>query len=95
MAKAHGKIVGTTRYRLAGDQVKIERIAVKKEYRGQGIGREIVKFALRSIDKQHPRGVYLHAQTVAEDFYRKLGFQPVGERFMEAGIEHIKMVKED
>jgi predicted GNAT family N-acyltransferase len=74
--------------------VKIERIAVKKEYRGQGIGKGLVKYALRLIGEKHPKSVFLHAQTVAESFYRNLGFEPVGERFMEAGIEHIKMVRE-
>ena len=94
VATSDGSIVGTARFRRVGNHVKIERIAVKKEHRGKGIGRELVLNALQLIRDERPEGVYLHAQTVAEDFYRKLGFEPVGERFMEAGIEHIKMVRE-
>ena len=87
VAKVDGKIQGTARFRWIGDQVKIERIAVKKEYRGQCIGTGLVQYALQLIREKHPKGVYLHAQTVTEDFYRRLGFKPVGEKFMEAGIE--------
>src|SRR5207342_708000 len=35
--------------------------------------------------------VSLHAQVSAEGFYQKFGFEPVGERFEEAGIEHQAM----
>jgi predicted GNAT family N-acyltransferase len=93
VARAEGRIVGTVRFRPVGDQAKIERIAVKKEYRRKGIGTDLVRYALEQIEKERLKNVYLHAQTTAEDFYRKLGFQPVGEPFMEAGIEHVKMVK--
>ncbi|UCE18774.1 MAG: GNAT family N-acetyltransferase [Gemmatimonadota bacterium] len=93
VAKDDHNIVGTARFRWVRDEIKIERIAVKKKYRGRGIGKELVRQALRYIEEKHPKGVYLHAQTVAEEFYRKLGFESVGERFMEAGIEHIKMIR--
>ena len=94
VAKVDGKIVGTARFRWIGEQVKIERIAVKKKYRRKGIGAGLVQKALQHIEREHPKSVYLHAQTVAEDFYRKLGFRPDGEEFVEAGIEHIRMVRE-
>ncbi|MFQ6092478.1 MAG: GNAT family N-acetyltransferase [bacterium] len=93
LAKIGGEIVGTARFRSVGNEVKIERIAVKREYRRRGIGKGLVQHALQRIEAIHPKGVFLHAQTAAQDFYRKLGFEPVGERFVEAGIEHIKMVK--
>ena len=93
VAKVDNVIIGSARFRWIGNHVKIERIVVKKKYRGKGIGKELVRQALQYIKEKHPKGVYLHAQTVAEEFYRKLGFEPVGERFMEAGIEHIKMIR--
>ena len=94
VAKADGTIIGTARFRNVGDTVKIERIAVKKEYRGRGIGRRLVDYAIEHIEREGPKVIFLHAQTAAEDFYQKLGFHPVGDRFVEAGIEHIKMVRE-
>jgi predicted GNAT family N-acyltransferase len=94
VANVEGRIVGTARFRWVGEQVKIERIAVQKEYRQQGIGAGLVQHVLQQVRREQPTSVFLHAQTVAEEFYTKLGFQPVGETFMEAGIEHIKMIRE-
>ncbi|MDQ1254577.1 MAG: hypothetical protein QG646_3847 [Euryarchaeota archaeon] len=37
--------------------------------------------------------VQVHAQTHAMDFYRKSGFVVYGATFLEAGIEHISMLK--
>lgn len=84
--------VGTCRWRMVGEQVKLERFAVLKEFRGKGVGRELVKRCLQDISIVHPNtSVYLHAQLQAEAFYAKLGFQPIGEWFWEAGIEHVRM----
>ena len=38
---------------------------------------------------------FLNAQTSALPFYQGLGFRPVGEIFMEAGIPHRRMVLAD
>jgi predicted GNAT family N-acyltransferase len=35
----------------------------------------------------------IHAQEYVKDLYYKLGFEKVGESFEEAGISHIKMIK--
>jgi predicted GNAT family N-acyltransferase len=39
------------------------------------------------------REVLLHAQAGAEAFYQRLGFQPRGPRFEEAGIVHVEMLR--
>lgn len=39
------------------------------------------------------RQLKLNAQIHARRFYEKLGYEPYGESFAEAGIEHIAMVK--
>jgi predicted GNAT family N-acyltransferase len=87
----NGSAVGTGRLLRSG---KIGRMAILQALRGNGLGR-------RLLDKicEHARAlgfssVYLHAQRHAEGFYRKSGFVPVGEEFLEAGIPHIKMVRE-
>ncbi|TXK59646.1 GNAT family N-acetyltransferase [Alkalisalibacterium limincola] len=70
---------------------KIGRMAVMKDWRGRGVGEAIL---LALIERARARGwdeVSLHAQVSAEGFYSRAGFSPEGERFMEAGIEHITM----
>ncbi|BCT94012.1 GNAT family acetyltransferase [Lysobacter helvus] len=70
---------------------KIGRMAVLRDWRGNGVGDAML---LALIEAAHQRGwreVSLHAQVSAIDFYLRHGFQPYGERFWEAGIEHQSM----
>ncbi|MEA5533329.1 GNAT family N-acetyltransferase [Crocosphaera sp. XPORK-15E] len=87
--------VGTTRIRnLNQTTAKIERLAVLSEARGQGIGTKLMKTALEMIEAKNTyQEVVIHAQFYIQSLYDKLGFEPVGDRFEEAEILHIKMVK--
>jgi predicted GNAT family N-acyltransferase len=92
LATLDGNAIGCGRMLDHGDdEVKIGRMAVLREYRGTGVGREILRFL---IDRARARGLrkaILHAQLSAEGFYLKEGFTPVGGVFDEAGIAHRKM----
>ena len=47
---------------------------------------------IRWSQAQGARYVTLNAQTHALDFYRRLGFEPVGRRFYMGHIEHQVMI---
>lgn len=83
-----GAPVGTGR--LLPD-AHIGRMAVLEQMRHRGVGTMILN---RLIEKAKERGhkeVLLSAQVRALDFYRRHGFQPLGEIYEEAGIPHQKM----
>ena len=70
---------------------KIGRMAVLREWRGRGVGDALL---VALIDQARTLGwteVSLNAQVSAESFYARHGFEPYGDRFMEAGIEHQAM----
>ena len=90
LAKYQGIPCGTCRYRTTPDGIKMERFAVLKEFRGKDVGSALVNAALDSIGETNQK-VYLHAQTHAEPFYEKHGFEQEGDLFYEAGIPHHKM----
>ena len=69
------------------------RIAVLREWRGQGIGSMIVDFLSTSAEARGLDRVYLNSQRSATGFYKALGFTAAGDPFMEAGIEHVRMEK--
>ncbi|UJP03110.1 MAG: GNAT family N-acetyltransferase [Nitrosomonas sp.] len=83
-----GQPVGTARLLPDGH---IGRMAVLKEWRGQGLGSALLTTLLRVLIKRRQFEAQLHAQTSAIPFYKKFGFQVVGKEFMEAGIPHVKM----
>lgn len=85
---ADGQPVGTARLLPDGH---IGRMAVLKEWRGQGIGSAMLQKILEELTKRHQQKAMLNAQTYAVPFYEKFGFQVCGEEFMEAGIPHVKM----
>ncbi|MCK5852538.1 GNAT family N-acetyltransferase [bacterium] len=84
------KTIGTGRLLPDGH---IGRIAVKKQYRGRGIGKSIMKKLIREAIDLHLSEVWLSSQYQARNFYQKLGFIEAGDIYQEANIDHIKMKK--
>jgi predicted GNAT family N-acyltransferase len=93
VAKVRGESVGVARLReMAGSSgLKLERLAVLKAYRQQGIGAEMVHTAIAYSLSQGYTTLALHAQMPTVKFYEQLGFVALGEPFEEAGITHLKM----
>jgi predicted GNAT family N-acyltransferase len=90
--------MATARVRRYHGALKIERVAVYREHRGRGVGRmlmDYIVYVLRRLTESEPARVILHAQTAVEDFYRRLGFVPEGNVFVEAGIPHVAMTLSD
>ncbi len=88
---AYKFVIGTGR--LVNDG-QIGRMAISKSYRRQGIGHKILQQLIILAEGSGQSSVYLHAQCYAVAFYQQAGFNVVGKTFMDAGIEHIKMVKQ-
>ena len=94
LAKFNEFPVGTARVREKKKGIyKIERMAVLKKYRMEGVGKAIIKKILDQyiiIGKNN--NLILNSQIKAKDFYKKFGFVEVGKEFTEANIKHIKMI---
>ena len=86
-----GVAIGTGRL---DDHGKIGRMAVAQSWRGHGVGRAVLLEAIEIARQRGLRRVYLHAQVSALGFYEREGFQAFGERFTEAGIEHLAMARD-
>ncbi len=91
MAEENGETVGCARLIIDGGEGHIGRLAVKKACRGSGVGTEICRFIIGHCRRLGCKRIWLNSQIQAVSFYERLGFMPVGERFFEAGIEHMEM----
>ncbi|KAF1305407.1 GNAT family N-acetyltransferase [Enterococcus saccharolyticus] len=78
---------------LEDGKVKVQRMAVLKEFRSQGFGKAIMKEAEKFAAEQGFQQIVLGAQLTAIPFYEQLGYQIVGEEFLDAGIAHLMMEK--
>lgn len=58
---------------------------------GRGIGEAVMKTVLERAKARGMKDVHLAAQVQAMPFYERLGFEPFGDEFDEAGIPHRMM----
>ena len=89
----HAKPVGTGRIRWVNDLGKLERICILEPFRKLGLGKVIISALEEIAEEKGVSQVKLHAQTHAESFYAKLGYQTSSSMFIEDGIPHILMMK--
>lgn len=73
---------------------KIGRIAVIKEFRKEGYGKELMNTIISLCNREKDKKIKLNSQLNAVNFYKKLGFKECGEVFLEEKIKHIAMVFE-
>ncbi len=74
--------------------VAIGRVIVSASARGLNLGNRLMEQALLSCEQHWPgREVYLSAQAHLQNFYGRLGFQAVGDIYLEDNIPHINMRK--
>ena len=91
---ADGSVIGTGRLLPHGHIGRIGhigRMAVRKPWRGRGVGSALLTELIAMARERGFSETRLHAQTHALGFYRRHGYTPLGEEFMEAGIPHYEM----
>ncbi len=93
LATVNGVPAGASRWRKTDKGYKLERFAVLKAHRGQGVAQALVTAVLKDLPPDADY-VYLHAQIQAVPLYEKFNFQKTGPMFEEADIQHFKMVKQ-
>ncbi|MAS18826.1 MAG: GNAT family N-acetyltransferase [Leeuwenhoekiella sp.] len=76
------------------DNASIGRVVVKENARQYGFGKDIMKASIAFIeDTLDLSTIELSAQTYLKKFYNDLGFQEIGEGYLEDDIPHIRMIK--
>ncbi len=103
IVRSDGRAVGTGRLlptEMEGSRARLDgahavshigRMAVRREFRGRGVGAAML---LALIDAARARGdgeIVLSAQIHALGFYCRFGFVAEGGAYLDAGIEHQSM----
>ena len=93
--KDQDKIIGTGRLfpYLGNDDYKLGRIAVLKEYRGNGIGTKILKHLELIAKDKKVNQIILEAQSDKLNFYLKENYIIEGDKYLMDGIYHNLMSK--
>ena len=72
----------------------IGRVAILKEYHNDGYGSIIVKAAEDLIKSLGGNLIKLSAQVRIKTFYQRLGYECIGEEYLDEYCPHITMKKE-
>ena len=92
LVKDGDKAVATGRLIRTDKGLKLGRIAVLKELRGRGYGKEVVDALCKEAFENGAEEVYIYAQLHAVDFYKKLGFEIADDEIIiESNIPHKHM----
>jgi predicted GNAT family N-acyltransferase len=73
--------------------VRLRQVAVAEHAQGRGIGTRLIQEAEAIARQKGYQTAFLHAREAAIPFYRKLGYEVVGEPFIEVTLPHLRMEK--
>lgn len=76
------------------ETIRLMQVAVDTKYQGEGIGRELVKYAEKRAQAAGYHKIVMHAMLSVVNFYEKMGYVQEGDIFEESGISFAKMVKD-
>lgn len=77
-----------------GQMSRIGRVVIDSAYRGQGLGRLLMRASLEKLDELAPQAnIVLGAQAHLQEFYASFGFERCSEDYLEDGILHLDMIK--
>jgi len=75
------------------EDVRMMQVAVDTRYQGEGIGRDLVKYAEKRAKQSGFSKVIMYAMLSVVNFYERIGYTQEGDIFEENGITFAKMVK--
>lgn len=76
-----------------GGVYALGRIAVKKQFRGKGLGSEVMKLLEEKVREYGGTKTAVSAQCRARGFYESLGYKASGTVYLDEFCEHIHMEK--
>lgn len=78
---------------LSAETMKMRGVAVEPNAQGGGIGAAMVRYSERIAAEHGFEEMVLNARETAVGFYSRLGYEIVGEPFIEVTLPHRKMRK--
>jgi predicted GNAT family N-acyltransferase len=71
---------------LQGNAYQLRGMATIEKYRGSGLGKQLVNFAVDHLRSQKVNYVWCNARQKAVKFYKSLGFEIISDEFEVKGI---------
>lgn len=93
LGKIDGDAAGCIRARFFGEFAKIERLAVRTEYRNSRLAYQLVRTAIEHCRKKGYRTLYGHSRLDLQRFWQVFGFRPMKNRpaLSFANVKYVEM----
>lgn len=79
---------------LAKSMYQLRGMGVLEYCQGHGIGAQLMRAAQSHLKEKQVNVIWFHARTSAVGFYKKMGYQVIGEElYLEPAGPHFKMAK--
>ena len=78
---------------LTGGNAKVRQMCVDESCQRKGIGSALIRNTEERLREKGFQSVELHARDTAVGFYQRLGYEPIGDVFVEVTIPHQRMIK--
>lgn len=85
-------LIGHERFKETGTGFQLRGMASAPAYQGQGIGNQLLNFAIIFLRGQKAAYLWCNARKLAYRFYLSLGFEFISEEFEIAGIGPHRMM---
>lgn len=96
LGRVDGDAAGAIRLRWFGEFAKLERLCVRREYRGAGLKEKLIGTAIDHARQKRFTRIYGHARADLVDMWRDFGFEPIAGRapFRFANIDYVEILRE-
>jgi predicted GNAT family N-acyltransferase len=86
--------VGCLRIRYFADFAKVERLAVRREFRSLGVGSHLVRAAIQLCQMKGYQRIYAHSQKRLLDFWSQFDFERLegGREFVFSDFDYVEVV---
>lgn len=89
-----GESIGALRCTPLYDTVYLQRFCVLRDRRRNGAGRMVMQLIEKYYKTLGIEKIELDAKCSSQEFYENCGYKVISERFVEADVLHVKMLKE-
>ena len=86
--------IGCLRLRFFAGFAKLERLAIRKEFRKSRAAFQLVRAAFKFCQKKGYQRIYAHSQTRLVDFWKRFGFRVLegGRNFVFSGFDYVEVI---
>lgn len=77
----------------SGGVAKVRQVAISESIQAKGLGQFLMKGVEETARVRHFSEIQLHARDSAVPFYLHIGYEIVGDSFIEVGLPHFLMRK--